>query len=267
MGSVEEQCVERALRLRDGSTRPTGACLDQPVFVMGCGHSGTTLMRELVGMHPSVYRTPNDVRLFTLADAERAGVIEAWNSACLAAGRRFWMDKMAAYIRQMGEILEWFPKARLVVMVRDGRDVALSLRKRSDFKSGVARWMADNLAAKPYLELPSVLTVTYERLVREPAETLTQVFGFLGEPFDPIVLDFWKANRERSDVDDETGRRLEAAADQRDFQTLRQWQISQPIYHGSGRWKAELTADERAYFKVHANDLLIEFGYATDDRW
>ena len=34
-----------------------------------------------------------------------------------------------------------------------------------------------------------------------------------------------------------------------------------------GRWRRDLSGDDRIAFKQRAGDLLIELGYADDDRW
>ena len=241
--------------------------LNEPVFVMGCGHSGTTLMRDLIGNHSQIYKTPNDIRLFQTPEAERHNLIDKWNQECVRNNCHRWMDKMAAYIRIAGEILNWFQESKLVVVMRDGRDVALSLRKRSDFKTGVDRWLQENEAIKPFLHLPNVTTVKYEEVVKSPEATMKHVFQFIGEVYEEGIFDFWKVNRRTYQIDFEEGKRLNESQDQRNFEYLRLWQISQPLYDASGKWKAELSECEKDYFKKRANHLLVELGYATDDCW
>ena len=111
-----------------------------PVFVMGCGHSGTTLVKELIGSHSRILKTPDDVKLFRLEPDEREETIRRWNVEALSGGCHRWLDKMATYVHDIAAILARFPDALLIVVVRDGRDVAVSLRKRyGDFARGVTR--------------------------------------------------------------------------------------------------------------------------------
>jgi hypothetical protein len=35
-----------------------------PIFVVGCGHSGTTLMRRLLGMHKNLFAVPLETFMF-----------------------------------------------------------------------------------------------------------------------------------------------------------------------------------------------------------
>jgi hypothetical protein len=242
--------------------------LEPPVFVMGCGHSGTTLVRELLGSHSRIYKTPDEVKLFRLPEDERELTILDWNKEALARGCRRWLDKMAAYVHDIGKIVARFPSAKLVVVIRDGRDVALSLRKRDpDFARGVARWVNDNMAVRAHLGLPNLITVRYEDIVHLPHEAMRRLFEFIGEPYEDQIFDFWKSNRSELNVDQALGEHLNRSEEQRDFRTLRKWQISQPLYNGSGKWKEELSVSEKAYFKAHANSLLVELGYAQDAQW
>jgi hypothetical protein len=241
--------------------------LKSPIFVMGCGHSGTTLVRELVGAHSRILMTPDEVKLFRLPVVEREPVIEAWDRECLDHGFERWLNKMAAYVYDIRTILDRFPEAQLLFVLRDGRDVALSLRKRWDFARGVARWVQDNRVAQPFLNLPNTKVVRYEAIVHTTRETLTAVFEFLGLAYEEGVLDYWRSNRDHMPISEEEGRLRNESEDQADFRPLRLWQISRPIYDATGRWRSQLSDEEKAYFKREANDLLVEFGYATDQEW
>jgi hypothetical protein len=242
--------------------------LEPPVFVMGCGHSGTTLVRELLGSHSLIFKTPDDVKLFRLPENDRERTIQLWNKEALARGSRRWLDKMAAYVHDIDKIVARFPSAKLVVVIRDGRDVALSLRKRApDFERGVARWLNDNMAARAHLGSPNLITVRYEDVVTLPQEAMRRLFEFIGEPYEEQIFDFWKRNRSELKIDQSLGEQLSRSEEQRDFRTLRKWQISQPLYNGSGKWREELSDAEKAYFKKHANNLLVELGYAKDTQW
>jgi hypothetical protein len=171
-----------AEHLRTSGAGSGALLLDRPLFVMGCGHSGTTVLRELIGAHSRIFKTPDDVKLFRLAEPEREETIARWNEETLALGCRRWLDKMAAYVHDVDAILARFPGASLFVAVRDGRDVAVSLRKRyGDFARGVARWLDDNRAALRFATHPAVMLVQYEELVRDPRATMRRVFERIGE--------------------------------------------------------------------------------------
>lgn len=249
------------------AVRGTNA-VEPPLFVMGCGHSGTTVLKELLGAQSRIFKTPDDVKLFRLGEAEREEVIARWDAEARAMGCRRWLDKMAAYVHDIDAILARFPHAILFVVVRDGRDVAVSLRKRyGDFARGVQRWLDDNRAALRFASHPAVTFVRYEELVRAPRPTLRRLFARMGEEYEEEIFDFYRQNRQSLSVDFALGEQLERSADQSNFRELRKWQICQPLYDGSGKWQTGMRSDEREYFKAQANDLLIELGYVADGEW
>ena len=88
-----------------------------------------------------------------------------------------------------------FPTCQVIHVVRDGRDVVASHRDRWGRVSAlkavrkwpryirVARTAASSLGEGRYHE------VRYEDLVNDPEGTLRVLLGFLGEPWDPAVLE------------------------------------------------------------------------------
>src|SRR4051794_27962840 len=118
-------------------------------FVVGCSRSGTTLLRALLDAHPLLAVPPEshfavaprlrrlgrdpwfrlwgieppDLRGLDVADAVRA-VFAAYAAA---QGKPRYADKTPHYVSHLPLLAERFPEARFVHVVRDGRDVALSL--------------------------------------------------------------------------------------------------------------------------------------------
>ncbi len=103
-----------------------------------------------------------------------------------------WIDSTPTNIPHLLRIKRDFPDARIIHIIRDGRDVALSLHKRG--WSRPLPWDRANglLAAGLYWEWivrkgrgfgsvlqPDYLEIRYEDLVREPAETLHRVADFI----------------------------------------------------------------------------------------
>ncbi|MEN0063758.1 MAG: sulfotransferase [Myxococcota bacterium] len=123
-------------------------------------------------------------------------------------GKPRWADKSPGVLahldgleRLMGE------EARYVAIVRDGMDVAYSLgsaRPRwwqlapfveadDDLFLAAARYWADrNRKLRAFVDAhpTRVHVLRYEVLIRHPEETLRAVFRFLGEAWEPDILDF-----------------------------------------------------------------------------
>lgn len=157
------------------------------------------LNREWAGLVDDVeafYRALPEPSLAHLLDALYRQKIAA-SGAGPGAGR--WGDKTPGYALHLPLLGRIFGTAQFVHVIRDGRDVALSARK----KWGRGRWYMDNyyllrnwvqhveqgrkaghgLPANRYLE------VRYEDLVQEPEPAIRAICDFLGESFHPAMLD------------------------------------------------------------------------------
>lgn len=122
-------------------------------------------------------------------------------------------EKTPAHINYADTLLEWFPRGRIVQMVRDPRGVYVSeLRRRWERPSSVPYRQLKSVP--PLFALFVILQVTwawaraidrhrdlaarypdryrmvrFEDLVREPEATLAGLFDFLGVPLEPKVLE------------------------------------------------------------------------------
>jgi Sulfotransferase family len=171
-------------------------------------------------------------------------------------GRPRWGDKTPLYVRHLDEVRRVFPEARIIVLIRDGRDVALSLMGvpfgpgnvwaaarmwRSAVEAGeraAARWPQD------------VLTVRYEDLVDAPERVVREVCAFAGIAYSPAMLA----------IEETPGGRL-AAGQEAWFS-----RISEGISRGSvGRWRREMPRHRIALFQAEAGDALARHGYPLDD--
>jgi hypothetical protein len=104
-------------------------------------------------------------------------------------------------IARIGELLA---EARFIHIIRDGRDVATSLRETwfrpgDSFEACIELWASmvregrRQASAVPgrYIE------VRYERLVREPRAVLHELCDFIGLRYDEAMLRFHERARER----------------------------------------------------------------------
>jgi hypothetical protein len=117
-------------------------------------------------------------------------------------GKERWADKTPRYALMLPLLLRIFPDAQVVHVIRDARDVAVSHRKRFGYWSclkstakwpryvGTARRAARDLPEGTYRE------VRYENLAGDPEATLRGLLAWLGEDWDPAVLDFDKARHD-----------------------------------------------------------------------
>lgn len=235
-----------------------GVTIDAPpTFIVGCGHSGTSLLLAILGAHPRIHAVPFESAI-AIGDAHRFDLgCRRFDRATITAGKHRWVEKTPRHILHVGAILAGRPAARIVVIIRDGRDVAQSIQKRTgSLEEGIHRWVTDNRAAEPYWGLPQVHRVRYEDLITDFEPTVTRVAEFLGERYDPRMADYhtqprhWYASI--------IAKPETAGGD--NHNQHRNWQINQPIFDGRGRWKSLSSADLDLIDRI-AGPMLAEFGY------
>lgn len=286
---VEER-REHRLRAAGWYTLSARSDMDA-VFIGGCGRSGTSLFKEVLSRHPVLacgpetslfglpFYLPNMSEMWGIPISELR-VMQDESSNLVSFAERFahrflteeskrrWVEKTPNNIRAIGKLLTWFPNARFVHVIRDGRDVVCSLRhhpKRRIVNGKVVpvhrnnpvsitakRWVEDTAAGLAYRGHPRVIEVRYEALVSEPARIFREVCDFIGEEFDPSML-----APARND-----------ASPTRPGMNLNNSEASAGISPRSvGRWAKDLRPEERQTFVDIAGELLITLGYASDHAW
>jgi hypothetical protein len=233
-----------------------------PVFIAGCGHSGTTMLRHLMGLHRNLYAPPYESRVFFHPAIKIRLAAAVWSFAAISNGKSRWVEKTPAHIYHLGGIFKCYPKAKVILLIRDGRDVSMSLNKRwGNFERSVQRWVEDNKAGEPYWTHPQVLKLNYEVLVADFENQMRAICAFIDEPFDESLLTF---------ASEELSRDVSSAGLTHDgpkVKELRDRQIQSGLYNAKGRWVKEMTEEQKTLFKKMAGEMLIEYGYAADMNW
>jgi protein-tyrosine sulfotransferase len=229
VGGLTAPREPRAPRLGPPVVDAAGASSDA-IFLIGCQRSGTSLLRRIVDSHPRIACPPETAFIGPLAsvlhdDRARKGFdamgydAEAVSTALAAfiasfyaayargQGKPRWADKTPHHVDLLADLWTLFgPGARFVLIVRDGRDVAYSLSERfypaiqasvreagGDVPTGAARfWVAqtEKMLAFEARHPDACHRLRYEDLTAAPAEVLEPMFAFLGEPWDPTVIDY-----------------------------------------------------------------------------
>ena len=254
-----------------------------PIFVIGSPRSGTTLLRLILDAHP---RISCGEETHFLRDLEAIvgrnwdlvatyGLDRAWwlahirglysdfQAEVLArSGKARWAEKDPTYTLHLGFIEELFEDALFVHVLRDGHDVVASFRDRWGYVSAAraargewaryvraARALGERLPRKRYLEL------RYEDLVSQPHVEGPRLFDFLGETWDPSVLEFdAAAHRATERYQWFTTQRREAGGDDGTIYRSRV---------GAGR--GTLDPVLRSLLRRSSGALLAELGYLQHD--
>jgi Sulfotransferase family len=186
-------------------------------------------------------------------------------------GKERWGDKTPGYVRSMRLVQKVFPEARFVHIIRDGRDVALSVVPRSWGPSTVEE-AADNwrrrieVARRQQPHLSHYLEVHYEDLVTDTEAVLREVAAFCELDFDPVMLRYYERAPERLA---EKARDLQkpwgtiTAESRIESHALAE---RPPQADRIARWRTEMSdADRRAYEAI-AGATLLAAGYELGER-
>jgi hypothetical protein len=110
-------------------------------------------------------------------------------------GKKRWGDQTGYIERFANELMEAYPGAKIVHLIRDPRDSYQAVVERDGYARGsvgshTGRWMTSvALARRNRTRHPgSYLVITYEKLVARPEETMRSVCDFIDERFDPSLL-------------------------------------------------------------------------------
>jgi len=269
-----------------------------PVFVLGCGRSGTKFLYHtlLSAGDFAVYHAESNafnligLRFGDLAIREnRRAMLDAWLSSKLfersgltreeieplileecrnpgdflrilmetiarKQGMRRWAESTPLHLLYLPLVKRLVPDALIVHIIRDGRDVAVSLnkigwirpfpwdRKKSLVLAGIFwRWIVSKGRRYGRAMGSDYLEVRYEDLVQNPRDFLARLGSFIEQDLD---YDRIQSVALGSVQDPNSSFRGDG-------------QEKNPV----GRWKAVLKANEIQTLESAISDLLIETGY------
>jgi len=194
--------------------------------------------RKFGGFAPSVDGVFDDVQERTYR-----GVLEAvFGQFAKHLGTARWGDKTPEYTHDLPILGELFPDAKYVHMVRDGRDVALSVMGRywgaKNVFTAAREWKGAIGQVDAFLgTLPDEkkLVITYEGMLARPVEAFAQIIGFL-------------------DIENTNNRLLDAIARPLAADLMRT---------NYDKWRTRMSAAERTRFERVAAGTLARHGYET----
>jgi hypothetical protein len=114
-------------------------------------------------------------------------------------GKARWGEKTPTHYLHLETLLHWFPRARVLFLVRDPRAVVASRLRMPWRKRGVddvaCQWRDSIRILDAWGQDGRVQQVRYETLVREPEPALEAICAFLGEAFSAHMLHHGDAAR------------------------------------------------------------------------
>jgi sulfotransferase family protein len=249
-----------------------------PVFVVGAPRSGTTYLATLLNQHERVHITneaafmiwehlsfgvlPQDSWFVRTTGAPYVQRLRAEQPDRLRAYYRtlapnavVWGDKHPHYIADEAyadSILELFPQAKFIHIVRDGRDCVASILAKGwvgfhRIHRGWRRHVENGHALTERLPSDQVMEFRYEDLVADDEAMAARVLEFLGLDLTDSVREFCRRQQvERTPISLPT--RDLAGAGVR-----------------SSRWEQMLSPHLRLASFLRLRDALVQFGYETPE--
>lgn len=183
-------------------------------------------------------------------------------------GKTRWGEKTPMYCRHMKDIEDILPETRFINVIRDGRDVAVSLRKQW-FSPGYeietqANFWKDNVleARRQGEKCRHYMEVRLEDLIAEPEAYLREICKFINIEFSSEMLEYYKRAKGRLEEHEEKVKEDGSVVVSKERRFKQQEATTEPpnksrLYV----WKKELTSDDIGSFEQVAGDLLGELGY------
>lgn len=218
-------------------------------------------VRKAVEIITSHYRWPDmgikasdlEQSCATLDAPMLRGIIDlVYDRLLESSGKARLGDKTPPYISIIPRLAVLYPGARFIHLIRDGRDVAISyieLSYECRFYDGKRfDWIASMDKAREFRHsryAGRVLEVRYENLVANRERTLREICAFLGEAFDPRMIEA----RPGLEAIPERERHIHA-------------KLARPIGSESvGIWRHKLSGIECFLMEACLREYLGEFGY------
>jgi hypothetical protein len=216
----------------------------EPFFIVGCGHSGTTLLLRILSEHQEVYGVDFESDAFNTG-VTRFELFKKWEQKRKEMGKSHWAEKTPRHIIYLDKLFDLFPKAKVIMMQRDGRDVAISMKKRfGDITTGMERWVNENNKGLKFEDDERVLVLKLEDFVADPENNLKIVCKHLGITYSSSLMNYHKKD---FSYQNEGVKKTDGAGD--NHQLNRNWQVNQPIFKNTNRWRKEASPSELAIFK------------------
>lgn len=168
-------------------------------------HQRWFFIRDLQLNHATKDTYSFDIFQLTLSEAEAilkqaaptdyfGAAASLFQASAQKQGKPYWADKTPRHVTQLDWLAQAYPKAKFVHVLRDGRDVALSLMKagwEKNFKSAALRWqqrVSSGITVGKHLGNERYIELKYEDLVTQPELSLQTLCAWLGIEYSQDML-------------------------------------------------------------------------------
>jgi hypothetical protein len=171
-------------------------------------------------------------------------------------GKQRWVEKTPRHLLHVAEIHKYFPRSPVIRIVRDPRDTALSILKAPwqfhSFLEALLYWQyLDERSANLYVSNPHTYTVRYEDLLQHPEQELRKICAFIGEEYEPGMLDTSESARQVNRIQEPWKHKVHGPIDASRINV----------------WRRDLSDAQNVQAESIVGDRLRAFGYPTEARF
>jgi hypothetical protein len=184
-------------------------------------------------------------------------------------GKPRWGDKTPGYSRHMPAIERVLPETRFIHLIRDGRDVALSVLPLSwgpdNVERAAERWVKRiGKARRDARRVAHYTEIRYEDLILDTEPALRRVCEFIELDFDPAMLRYHERAEERLQEKARDLTRRDGSVQPADAR-MRSHDLATepPRADRVARWRSKMSPTDVAAYERIAGDLLSDLGYPS----
>jgi hypothetical protein len=226
-------------------------------FISKWPDSGKELLSSIEERHYELFGTEPDeiIRQIDAAKPLPRDVFMKLGEVYAANKRKLgWIEKTPDHINYIKDIRNLFPDAKIIHIVRDGRDVAMSLCKTNwpwqskSYVENLLQWSRSVKYAKDQLEADkNTYCLRFEDLLADPYDFLRQICNFLSIKFYEEML-----------IPDGSEQQLIEKG------TLCKNNIMHPVNNQNSRkWEQNLSHEMKLLSQMISGDELFEYGYSV----
>jgi hypothetical protein len=235
------------------------------LFIVGCGHSGTSVLNKIIGVHPNVFPVGGESELFLNFNGDAREIsnqISNWVEQARINEASMVLEKTPLHIHKIQLIRKFLPNARFVFITRNPLDCIASLHKRyDDLEAAISRYHMDNFEGLLISRFSFVHRVKYEHLITDFQKTIRTILEF-AELHEEDLSNF---HEQKTYYDHNTIVKTERYSSE-NHSAVRNFQVNQPVYDTRGVSASSLTEQETGHIKSEARFISTLLGYNLQTR-
>ena len=235
-------------------------CSPNFLFIVGCGHSGTSILNKIIGTHQNVYPVGGESELFLSNIVEATDIsdqINNWVEQALLNEAKTILEKTPRHIHKVNLIRKFIPNARFIYITRNPLDCIASLHKRyDDLEASISRYHMDNFEGLLISRHSYVHRVKYEHLITDFDKTMNEIIKFARLPLEDLSnFHDQKTFYDHNAIVNTEGYSAE------NHSAVRNFQVNQPVFDSRGISASSLTGEETSYVKSEVRFIASLLGY------